>query len=88
MPSKNVVKIYENNTYYHAYNRGVEKRTVFIDDEDYATFLGLLKRSLDEHPETDDKGREYRWLANDVELVAFCLMPNHFHLLLYQMNAS
>lgn len=86
MPSKNTVKFYDVDTYYHVYNRGVEKRKVFLDDEDYAVFLNLIKRSLNERPEMDDKGREYDWLAKDVELTAFCLMPNHFHLLLYQIE--
>lgn len=86
MPSRNTVKFYNVDTYYHVYNRGVEKRKVFLDDEDYAVFLGLIKRLLGDSPETDSQGREYDWIAKNVELVAFCLMPNHFHLLLYQLE--
>lgn len=86
MPSRNIVKLYDSNTYYHVYNRGVEKRKVFLEDEDYSTFLNLYKRYLSDRPVTDNKGREYDWLAEDIELVAFCLMPNHFHLLVYQIE--
>lgn len=86
MPNCNVVKIYDTNTYYHVYNRGVEKRNVFLDDQDYAVFTSLFKRYLSEKPFVGSKEHEYEWLANDVEVTAFCLMPNHFHLLLYQIE--
>ena len=86
MPSKNTVKMYDVDAFYHVYNRGVNKGLVFKDDEDYSVFMHLLKRYLDEDPEKDNSGREYDKLYDDVELVAFCLMPNHFHLLFYQME--
>lgn len=86
MPSRNTVKHYDTNTYYHVYNRGVAKRTIFLDDEDYAVFAHLLKRYLSNEPERDNSGREYVRLTDEVQLVAFCLMPNHFHMLLYQVE--
>jgi len=46
MPSKNEVKIYVENGYYHLYNRGVEKRNIFEDKEDYSVFLSYLKDYL------------------------------------------
>lgn len=84
MPNKNIVKIYDVDNYYHVYNRGIEKRQIFLDDQDYAVFINLLKRHLDSKPYTGSLGREYAWLSGQVEVVAFCLMPNHFHLLLFQ----
>lgn len=86
MPSRNTVKQYDTYTYYHVYNRGVAKQAIFIDKEDYAVFLSLLKRYLGEAPALDKKGREYEWLANDIVVAAFCLMPNHFHILVYQIE--
>lgn len=86
MPSRNRIKSYHEEAYYHVYNRGVNKRKVFIDDEDYRTFLNLLKRYLDAEPQKDNKGRQYPWLHDDLELLAYCLMPNHFHLLFYQKD--
>lgn len=88
MPSKNTAKIYAPNAYYHIYNRGVEKRSIFIDNEDYAVFLNLLKRYLSNEPARDKNGREYPWLHKDLQLLAFCLMPNHFHLLIYQQEPN
>jgi putative transposase len=86
MPSRNAVKVYEVDSFYHAYNRGVNKRKIFLDEKDYAVFLNLLKRYLDTAPSKDLKGREYTHLHGRIELLAFCLMPNHFHLLLYQSD--
>lgn len=43
MPAKNSVKTYIANGYYHIYNRGVEKRNIFLDEQDYLVFLSYLK---------------------------------------------
>lgn len=83
MPSRNIERQFVEDSFYHVYNRGVNKRRIFMDDVDYAVFLNLLKRYLSDDQAQDVKGREYISLQNDVELVSFCLMPNHFHLLLY-----
>lgn len=84
MPSKNRVKEYDVNSYYHAYNRGLNKQLIFKDKQDYSVFLNILKRYLDGKPQKDSSGRTYDDLAGSIELVAFCLMPNHFHLFMYQ----
>ncbi len=81
-------KIYLEHTYYHVYNRGINKESIFLDAKDYVVFLNLFKRYLHHEPVHDKKGREYPWLHNDVELLAFCLMPNHFHALIYQEYAE
>lgn len=83
MPSRNVIKQYQENSYYHVYNRGVEKRVIFRDDQDYQMFLGLLKRHLSRSQEPGVRGQQYESFGGRVELLAFCLMPNHFHLLFY-----
>lgn len=83
MPSRNSRKIYAPQQYYHIYNRGVEKRKIFQDDEDYTVFLNLLKRHLDKSITKDKYGREYENYLGKVELLSFCLMPNHYHLLFY-----
>ncbi|MEK7562023.1 MAG: transposase [Patescibacteria group bacterium] len=84
MPSRNRLKAYVSDGYYHIYNRGANKRKIFIDEEDYSVFLNLIKRHLADQPTKDRWGREYNWLHQDMELLSFCLMPNHFHLLIYQ----
>jgi putative transposase len=87
MPSRNVVREYAADNYYHIYNRGVEKRDIFLDDQDYAVFLGLIKKYLS--GEKSIKNRHvFTRLDSETELLAYCLMPNHFHLLVYQMSAD
>jgi putative transposase len=51
--------------FYHVLNRGNARRTVFHKDADYAAFRRLLREAQDRTP---------------VRLLAYCLMPNHFHL--------
>ncbi len=83
MPAKNSVKQFIENGYYHLYNRGVEKRDIFLDEQDYAVFLSCLKQYLDPRQGSDPKS-----LAKEVDLLTFCLMPNHFHLLAKQITKN
>lgn len=75
--------------FYHVYNRGTDKRALFRDETDRQRFLKLLYISNSvEHisvrnilrknnePYTFDRG------ASLVNIGAYCLMPNHFHILL------
>lgn len=52
MPARNSRKTYIKNGYYHLYNRGVEKRTIFSDAQDYSVFLGYLNEYLSPKNET------------------------------------
>jgi len=83
MPSRNIIREFGPEQYYHVYNRGVEKRLIFLDDQDYTVFIGLIKKFL--AGESNGNNRHtYMLLNDDVQLLSYCLMPNHFHLLLYQ----
>lgn len=88
MPAKNTVKVYVDDSFYHVYNRGLNKRVIFLDDQDYKVFLLLIKRYLNPVPEMRTSGGPYPTFAREVELHAYCLMPNHFHLLLYQIKSG
>lgn len=80
--------MYLDHAYYHVYSRGVNKAAIFRDQDDYAVMLNLFKRYLSDKPIKDNKGREYPWLYNEVQLLAFCLMPNHIHALIYQAEPT
>ena len=54
------------NACYHIFTRGNQKQNVFLEDEDFQFYLSQLKRYK----------RKYQFL-----LYAYCLMPNHVHLL-------
>lgn len=76
--------------YYHIYNRGNDKRVIFHDLGDYRRFLKLLYlansdksftvRDVGQQPFDIDRGKPI------VSIGAYCLMPNHFHLLIFQPN--
>lgn len=87
MPAKNTVKTFIPNRFYHVYNRGVEQRTIFLDDRDYAMFLYFLKYYLSP-PLSDDLKQIKRSLFHQVKLHSFCLMPNHYHLLVQQTTVD
>ena len=53
---------------YHAINRGNRQETVFHDQGDYSRFMFLVARACERVP---------------IRLLAWCLMPNHFHLVLW-----
>lgn len=100
MPSKNVVKQFDSDSMYHVYNRGVNKMNIFNDERDYAVFLSFLKYALlsnevEKSLESVDVSQlseaqrfnlRREGLADRLSLVSYCLMPNHFHLLLYQYD--
>lgn len=90
MPAKNVLKQLAEGCYYHVYNRGVDKNIIFNDDRDYQVFLYYLKRNLfpiDDpgYEEISNKVRPCQMtdLEKKIDLLSFCLMPNHFHLIVY-----
>jgi REP element-mobilizing transposase RayT len=83
MPKKNIVKIYGADQYYHIYNRGGNKNDIFREPSDYFYFLSLFKRYLSNESDLDSRGRSVSKYNDEVDLVAYCLMPNHFHLLCY-----
>lgn len=87
--------------FYHIFNRGVEKRNIYTSIKDYQRFKNTLfhylisnKKFTDENPsiETLNKLNLDKALAEGfkkpVEILAYCLMPNHFHLLLKQLTET
>ena len=92
---------FANNHIYHIYNRGVEKRKIFLKKSDYYRFIHSLfefndkdpvlnvayrfnPTSMEVEPQYIEKERKPRKLL--VKILVFCLMPNHFHLLLEQIE--
>ena len=75
-------------SYYHVYARGNSKHRIFVDENDYITFLKILERYLSPEEARDSIGLSYPNYYNRVDLLAYCVMPNHFHLLLYQRQQS
>ncbi|MGB4967088.1 MAG: transposase [Candidatus Saccharimonadales bacterium] len=83
MPAKNSRKILVPHHYYHVYNRGVAKQPIFLDAADKKKLLDIFARHLDpDREDVRDDGKLYKHFE-DLELLCYCLMGNHFHLLFY-----
>ncbi len=88
------------NQIYHAYNRGVNKRLIFLNKRDYARFFDLtnyyrfancpIKFSYFKKLSLAERESIFNELKNKskqlVDIFAFCFMPNHFHFLLKQLS--
>lgn len=92
MPSKYLARDFEKDGVYHIFNRGVDKRTIFTDEEDYNLFLYYLyiyltplEKVLRRYPNLPIRLFQKN-SSSDIDLLAYCLMPNHFHLLIKQKS--
>ncbi|WP_293218612.1 MULTISPECIES: transposase [unclassified Microcoleus] len=54
--------------YYHVYNRGNNRQLIFFERENYIYFLRQLRNHL---------------ITHGVDILAYCLIPNHYHLLVH-----
>jgi putative transposase len=100
MPARNLIRFECENSYYHVYNRGVDKKEIFQDEQDYRVFLKYLKEYLSQPPDLSKiketftlQGYTFQGVPHQhknfyekIEIIAYCLMPNHFHLELHQKD--
>jgi putative transposase len=91
MPYKNIIKTHAEGCWYHAYNRGHNKQIIFRSERDYRVFIYQIRKFLEPdffEVKIDRAGELIKIkpdsLIDEVELHAYCLMPNHFHFLVYQ----
>lgn len=82
------MKIYASQAYYWVGSRGLNKQQIFKDSEDYQEFIALLKRHLTQEVTKDRLGRPYEKIYAKVEVVAYCLLPSNFQLMIYQYDAD
>ena len=88
-----------NNQYYHVYNRGVARNPTFFGKKDYERFISLLSYYRFTSPPlrfskfllqtVENREKILHGLSGssqEVSVCCYCLMPNHFHLLLRQMS--
>lgn len=81
-----------NQSFYHVFNRGVEKRQIFSSEADYERFLQTMYYYQFSGPKprfsTHKRFRSKDFDKNPkiVEIICYCLMPNHFHLLIKQLR--
>ncbi|QGZ90374.1 transposase [Microcystis aeruginosa] len=63
---------FEVGQYYHIYNRGNNRQDIFFERENYLFFLRLVRK----------------YLLETLDVIAYCLMPNHYHLLIRLKKAE
>ena len=95
MPSKYYNRNFKSQHFYHLFNRGSYKNKVFIDQKDYQTFISILSyylksptaKHLSYFPRIKKPLSRVKPPSDipTIHLVAYCLMPNHFHLLVKQL---
>lgn len=81
---------------FHIYNRGNNKENIFFDEQDYRAFLfrfglglGFTEKELNKEKLTSMPYSRIRITEankNNFKLHVFCLMPNHFHLIIEQVG--
>lgn len=78
--------------YYHIYNRGNSKQKIFLDKEDHDHFIKLLYlcNSIRSITFRDVSQNIYDFEREEtlVDVGAYCLMPNHFHLLIKEKSEN
>lgn len=87
-----VKPIFAEDEFYHVFNRGVDKRSIFKDQRDVSRFL----QSMDEFNDLEPIGSLYIKSFEDnkpkknplVEIICYCLNPNHYHLLLKELQSG
>ncbi|MFA6536675.1 MAG: transposase [Candidatus Paceibacterota bacterium] len=76
--------------FYHLYNRGADKREIFLEPYDYARFTKFLYLANSVSPVNlrETPSNAFSFVKNDtlVDIGAYCLMPNHFHLLVREKS--
>ena len=79
--------------FYHLYNRGTDKRIIFTDQHDYERFAKLLFLCNNAAPvdlklqgETLYDVLKINRSDPLVHIISYCLMPNHFHLLIQEID--
>lgn len=78
--------------YYHVYNRGNSKQIIFLDEQDYKVFkFYLYIMNMEKRITSREVGTaSYSYVRDSVlvDIGAYCLMSNHFHILLTQKSEN
>ena len=98
MPTNRKI-VFANEEYYHVFNRGLDRKSTFTDKNEYQRAVRLIKfyrhkniparysQLMNQPIETRIKNLELIFNSTRIiDIVCYCLMPNHFHFLLKQLS--
>ena len=66
------IMVFSQNELYHVYNRGNNKQRIFFNEKNYIYFLKKVRK----------------FILPYCEILSYCLMPNHFHFLIYAVEQT
>jgi REP element-mobilizing transposase RayT len=66
--------VFQKDTFYHIFNRGCDKQQLFFEARDYERFYNNIAR--------------FREFCPHIRIFAWCVLPNHFHLLLMESESD
>ena len=77
--------------YYHIYNKGIAKQKIFATNRNYQRFTQTFFYYQIQNPKPKFSNRNSSLYEIDptkkvVDIISYCLMPNHFHLLIKQLR--
>ena len=97
MPSRYYRRVFIPGYYYHIYNRGANKKRIFKDAQDYETFIEILSyylnypngkpRSVLQLLKVPNLINANNTVKTSINLTAYCLMSNHFHFIIKQVDS-
>ncbi|MDD2536885.1 MAG: transposase [Candidatus Absconditabacteria bacterium] len=61
---------FQGNSYYHVYNRGLDKATLFYEEKDFERFLYYFSLGIETY-------------KSDLGILAYAFLPNHFHIIFH-----
>lgn len=106
---------FQNGNFYHIYNRGIDRRKVFLNRHDYSRFIVCLKEfnqvepigslyllnlnrkrdslsgrtaQKNEQNIQDKNNKDNKESRKLVDIIAYALLPNHYHLLIKQLETN
>ena len=86
MPNQNISKVNITDNYYHVYTLDNSDQQIFLEESDYWFFFSIVEKFLSKVDPPNQLSNINHNQNGLVEVLVYCMMPNHFHLILYHNN--
>lgn len=75
---------FQNNIFYHIVNNSIDSKKIFLNKEDFSRFLLMIKTFKNKKEVSHSQNNNNK----EIEIIAYALMNNHFHLILKQTSTN